>query len=317
MKTTLSFIPITDFKTCQGQSLGLTLSYEVFGRPLHSAPVVLITHALTGNSSLAGETGWWKSLVYAQGPIDLNQFTVICFNVPGNGYDGLLFEAPNSLTLCDVAGLFLQGLSRLGIHKLRALIGGSIGGSIGWEMLALAPDLAELFIPIACDYKTTDWLFSQCLIQDYLLSHPEKPLEKARAHAMLCYRTPESLNQRFKGAQSATRPVRASQEWLEFHGNSLNERFSLKAYRLMNHLLATMSVPIDRILIIEAKIHLIGINSDLFFPAKELSTCRDFLEANQKQVAYSEIDSIHGHDAFLIEYDQLSTILIPLLYETK
>lgn len=309
MKPTFSFITITDFKTSLGESISLTLSYEVFGKPLAEAPVVLINHALTGNSTVAGEKGWWNKVVYEGGSIDLDRYSVLCFNLPGNGYDGIDQVLPVELALSDIAALFLEALSKLKVSHLRALIGGSIGGSLGWEILSQSPKLTDLFLPIACDYKTTDWLFSQCLIQKYLLSHPEYPLQKARAHAMLCYRTPESLNSRFQREVSSESGKRRSHEWLDFHGDKLNERFSLKAYRLVNHLLTTINVQEKSLLQIEAKIHLIGIDSDLFFPAKESKDCYELLLANQKQTDYSEIQSVHGHDAFLIEYTQLNTII--------
>ena len=309
MESTLSYITITDFRTSLGERLSLTLSYEVFGRPLGEAPVVLITHALTGNSAVAGEKGWWNKVVSKGGAIDLDRYTALCFNMPGNGYDKIEESLPLKILLADIAGLFLAALSILKITHLRALIGGSIGGSLGWEMLAKSPKLTEIFIPIACDYRTTDWLFSQCLIQKYLLSHPIEPLQKARAHAMLCYRTPESLNARFQGEIASNSGVRRSQEWIEFHGKKLNERFSLRAYRFMNHLLTTINVKKESLREIEAKIYFIAIDSDLFFPGKEMKDCYELLHANQKEVDYFEIKSVHGHDAFLIEYPQLNTLI--------
>ena len=309
MKSTLSFITLTDFKTSLGERISLTLSYEVFGRSLADAPVVLINHALTGNSTLAGEMGWWNKVVHRGGPIDLDLYSVLCFNIPGNGYDEMDESSSFELTLSDIAGAFLEALSKLKIAHLRALIGGSIGGSLGWEILAQSPKLTDLFVPIACDYKTTDWLFSQCLIQKYLLSHPEYPLQKARAHAMLCYRTPESINARFQNRVSSESGARACQEWLEFHGNRLNERFSLNAYRMMNHLLTTINVKNEAILQIEAKINLIAVDSDLFFPSKESRDCYNLLMANQREAEYHEIESVYGHDAFLIEYTQLNTLI--------
>ena len=63
---------------------------------------------------------------------------------------------------------------------------------------------------------------------------------------------------------------------------------------------------------INAEIHLVSVDSDLFYPAFEIKNTYDFLQHKNKNVHYHEIKSIHGHDAFLMEYEQLNTILTPL-----
>lgn len=60
----------------------------------------------------------------------------------------------------------------LNINELYAIIGGSLGGGIGWEMLGLNNTLAQNFIPVATDWKTSDWLYAQCLVQDFYLHNP-------------------------------------------------------------------------------------------------------------------------------------------------
>jgi homoserine O-acetyltransferase len=261
---------------------------------------------------VAGENGWWKSLVGEGKVIDTNQFTIICFNIPGNGFDGFFIDNYEDFTVQDIASIFLQGLKNLKIKKLFALVGGSIGGSIGWEMLGLDNNLAEKFIPIATDFKTSDWLHSQCLVQKFLLESEEKPLEKARVHAMLCYRTPESLNSRFNREIDSEKQILKSHDWLNFHGKRLNERFSLKAYQLVNHLLMNINGEETELENINAEIHLVAVDSDLFYPAFEIKNTYQFLQNKNKNVQYHEINSIHGHDAFLMEYEQLNTILKPI-----
>lgn len=305
----LQNLTLKNFKTQSGFVSDISVSYEVFGQPLHTAPIILVNHALTGNSSVAGENGWWKTLVGDDKIIDTNKFTVLCFNVPGNGYDGNFIENYKDFQAADIAKIFLLALRKLQVSKLHTLMGGSVGGAIGWEMLAFQNDLVENFIPVATDYKTTDWLHSQCLVQEFLLNHPEEPLQKARIHAMLCYRTPESLNQRFNRDLNIEKQILKSHDWLNYHGKSLNERFSLKAYRLMNHLLMTIDADVEKIKKIQANIHLIAVDSDLFFPDFEIKNCFEILKIADRNVYYHEIKSIHGHDAFLMEYEQLNQIL--------
>lgn len=312
MENQLRHTNIHNFETQNGKVLDIPLSYQLFGIELYSAPVILINHALTGNSEVAGENGWWKSLVGEGKVIDTNRFTVICFNIPGNGFDGFFLDNYEDFTAKDIAAIFVEGLKILKIEKLFALVGGSVGGSIGWQMLTLNNDLAEKFIPIATDFKTSDWLHSQCLVQKYLLESDEKPLEKARVHAMLCYRTPESLNSRFKREIDTEKQILKSHDWLNFHGNRLNKRFSLKAYKLVNHLLMNINGKENELENINATIHLVAVDSDLFYPAFEIKNTYEFLKHKNKNVHYHEINSIHGHDAFLMEYEQLNNILTPL-----
>ncbi|MDQ0476974.1 alpha/beta fold hydrolase [Chryseobacterium sp. MDT2-18] len=315
MKNSLQHLKLKNHHLVSGKILDIDLSYQLYGKDLHAAPIILVNHALTGNSNVAGENGWWNSLIGEHKIIDTNTFSVICFNIPGNGFDGNLIENEQDFAPKDIAAIFLKGLSFLNISRLHTLIGGSLGGAIGWEMLALKPDLAESFIPVACDYKTSDWLHAQCLVQQFLLNQNDQPLQKARIHAMLCYRTPASLNERFKNEIHPEKQILKSHDWLSFHGEKLNERFSLNAYRLMNHLLMTINTDQKKLKKIKANIHLIAVDSDLFFPAFDMQKCYQFLLESKSNTFYHEIKSIHGHDAFLMEYDQLNQILNTIIHE--
>lgn len=312
METELKHINFS-YQTHSGEEYHIPLSYQLFGKELFSAPVILVNHSLTGNSDVAGEKGWWKKLIGDNQVIDTNQYTVLCFNIPGNGYDDFFIEEYEDFTVSDIANIFLKGLGILNIKKLYAIIGGSLGGGIGWEMLIKKPELAEIFIPVACDYKTHDWLHAQCLVQKFLLHQNDKPLQKARIHAMLCYRTPESLNDRFRNKYNPEKQRLESEDWLIYHGNALNERFSLPSYRLMNQLLMNINAEESQLQQVEAQIHLIAVDTDLFFPASEIRMCFEKLKENKKEVFYHEIRSIHGHDAFLMEYEQLNMIIKNIL----
>lgn len=312
MKAELRHINFS-YHTNSGREYNILLSYQLFGKELFSAPVILVNHALTGNSDVAGEKGWWKKLIGKKQIIDTDQYTVLCFNIPGNGYDDFFIEDYEYFTASDIANIFLQGLEILNIKSLHTIIGGSLGGGVGWEMLVKNPALAEIFIPIACDFKTHDWLHAQCLVQKFLLNHKEEPLQKARIHAMLCYRTPESLNGRFQNRYNHEKERLESEDWLIYHGNALNERFSLPSCRLMNQLLMTIDADESELKRIKAQIHLIAVDTDLFFPASEIRMCFEKLKKDKENVFYHEIKSIHGHDAFLMEYEQLNTIIKNIL----
>lgn len=312
MKSELKHINFS-YQTNSGKEYDIPLSYQIFGQDLFSSPIVLVNHALTGNSNVSGERGWWKQLIGENQVIDTQKYTVLCFNIPGNGFDDFLIDDYEDFKPSDMANIFLRGLEILNIKSLHAIIGGSLGGGIGWGMLVKQPNLAEIFIPIACDFKTHDWLHAQCLVQKFLLNQDEEPLQKARIHAMLCYRTPESLNDRFQNKYNHEKQRLESEDWLIYHGNALNERFSLKSYKLMNHLLMNINVKEDHLEKIQARMHMISVDTDLFFPASEIRMCFQKLKEKKENVFYHEITSIHGHDAFLMEYEQLNTIIKNIL----
>jgi len=306
-KKDLQIVEIENFTTVSGEVYDVPLSYEIFGCDLGYAPVVLVNHAFTGNSSVSGESGWWGDIVGKQKVIDTNIYTILAFNIPGNSYDGFFIENSDDFTAKDIAKLFILGLEKIGIEKLFAIIGGSLGGCIGWEMLGINKDLSQNFIPIASDWKTSDWLYSQCIVQNFLLNHSEEPLKKARIHAMLTYRTPKSINDRFEGNISEEGEIRLSASWLNFHGNRLSERFTLSAYKMMNRLLSTVNTAdIEQI---NANIFIVSIDTDILFSADEDRKTYGKLLKEKKNVNHFIINSSHGHDAFLIEYEQLNKIL--------
>lgn len=311
-------LKIKEYTTQSGLCLkNLPLTYQVFGRELGSAPIVLVTHALTGNSNVCGENGWWKALIGPENCINTNKYTILSFNIPGNGYDGYLIKNYEVITNYDVANWFINGLEQLKISSVFAGIGGSLGGSILWQMAVLKPALFQKLIPIATDWKATDWVIAQCRVQKQLLNNSENPVHDARIHAMTFYRTPQSLKQKFNRSLNEIAPLYNVESWLLHHGNTLQNRFHLQAYKLMNHLLMTGGLQSEDEFLqlastIEGDIHLVGIDSDGFYLNEEIKQTYSLLKTKKNKVHFSEINSIHGHDAFLIEYEQLAEILNPI-----
>ncbi|WP_158961709.1 alpha/beta fold hydrolase [Myroides fluvii] len=317
----LHTIQITDYLFPDQTVQTLYLNYEIFGQPLHQAPIVLVNHALTGNSTVTGEQGWWKELIGYNQAIDLNRYTVLAFNIPGNGYankEEQLFPAYTSFTTALVADVFWKGLDFLRIPQLYAIIGGSLGGSIAWEMALQRPQAIQHLIPIATNLQASDWLIGQVAVQEAILNHSSQPLEDARKHAMLLYRTPESINQKFTRVHPTIGDTPPIESWLTYHGQALKKRFQLAAYRLMNHLLKTIGREITEEQLrhfagnTTATITVVAVNSDNMFTQKEQRETYCKLYAYGANINYKEIQSIHGHDAFLMEYEQLQTALQPL-----
>lgn len=314
-------ISLRDFRFSPGVKTDINFTYSVFGCPLHSAPIVLVNHALTGNSRVAGERGWWNRLIGPGKTVDTEIYTVLAFNIPGNGFsenEDWIFENYKSLSTRSIANLFWKALDSLRVRELFAVIGGSLGGAISWEMAFLQPDRISHVIPIAVSLRASDWLIANTFIQENILKHSLQPVEDARKHAMLMYRTPGSFRKRFQGRFREEEKVYEVESWLNYHGRVLEERFTARSYLVMNHLLKTVGSELELIDIVrfskskDTEIHLIGVDSDLLFTKAELLQAYRLIKRYHENTEYLEIKSPHGHDAFLMEYEQLKKLLKPI-----
>lgn len=293
------------------------IHFQIFGKPLHQAPIILVNHALTGNSNVAGIDGWWQELIGENKTINLKNYTVIAINIPGNGYNqSEVFENYQDFTTKMIAELFWNTLDHLQVKELFAVIGGSLGGSIGWEMAFLRHHAIQNLIPIACSIKSSDWLIGNVKVQERILLNSRQPVEDARMHAMLLYRTPLSLYEKFKTQRKDNQYL--IENWLEYHGKTLNKRFQHSSYLLMNHLLKTIGTEITEKEIEDfaknstTKIHSIAIDTDYMFTKEEQFETYQKLKKLKAVIQFHEIKSVHGHDAFLIEYPQLSQLIKPI-----
>lgn len=315
MEEELKHILLENFETVSGSKIKkIQISYQVFGKELGSAPVILVNHALTGNSLVSGINGWWSEIIGLEKPIDTSKYSVLCFNIPGNGFNENNFDFNLDLNLGDIALLFVKAIDQLNLSKLHAIIGGSIGGCLTWEMIALKNDLASIIIPVAADWKATDWLIANTFLQERILKNSRDPVSDARIHAMTFYRSPKSLNTRFTRTKNLDKNMYNVESWLIHHGEKLRQRFSLKSYLFMNKLLSSTDITrdgesfINKISKIKSSIHLISVDSDIFFLPNEDHETYLIAKKNNLDITNHIIKSIHGHDAFLIETKQISDI---------
>lgn len=314
---------VTDFITGKGLLLEEVAMTYTDTAPQSDLPVVISVHALTGNSIVTGNDGWWKQLIGPGQAIDTDRYRIISFDIPGNGHGGdqNLLNDYQQFDPGDVASLFKLVIDGLGIEGIFAGIGGSLGGSILWEMAPLLGARLQYLIPIACDWESSDWLIGITHVQDDLLHSQDRPLEKAREMAMLFYRSSPSLTEKFHRSKVDHRDEYNVASWLHYHGEKLAGRFELQAYKTMNYLLGRIEFDrydVDRsqtIQKIKAKVIQIGISSDLLFPVYRIQEIHEALLKHQKESTLMIIDSPHGHDAFLIEYAQMSRMLQPVFNE--
>jgi len=152
----LHYINISNYAINNGKTVDIKLSYQLFGKALYTAPIVLVNHALTGNSNVTGKDGWWNNLIGDDKCIDTNCYTILAFNIPGNGFDTTeenLIHNYKDFTARHIAEIFSEGLKQLEIDSLFSVIGGSVGGGIAWELAASYS---------RCDFKPFKSTISRC-----------------------------------------------------------------------------------------------------------------------------------------------------------
>lgn len=302
---------IHDYTTVKGVPFKqLDITFQVWGKKLHTAPILLIFHALTGNSDICSpEKGWLRQVVGHGEAIDLDKYTVIAPNILGNGYDGTYIDSYRDFVAKDIAILTHKCLNIHGINKVESVLGASLGGGLAWELATYDPTFCNSVVSIASDWQSSDWLKGVCGVQEQILLHSAKPINDARQMAMLFYRAPESMDSRF-GHRLQEPELYEVNSWLQHHGRKLESRFDLRSYLMMNHLLLTIDSSLDPTELTGIKVIQIAISSDHLFTASRNIKTQNLLNKHGIDNYYYEIQSQDGHDAFLIEHEQLSNFLL-------
>jgi homoserine O-acetyltransferase len=315
-----------------GESLPeFELFYTTYGQMNASrSNVVWVIHALTGDSNV---TDWWNGLIGEDKFFDPSTHFVICANLIGSCYGSTnplsvnpvsgkpyYYDFPQ-LTTRDQANALERLRTHLGITQINTLIGGSLGGQVGLEWAIILGGKLSNAIILASTAKSSPWVIgfnetqrmaieSDCTWGNEDESAGKKGLETARAIAMLSYRHPEDISRKQKETDSKLDNFKAS-SYLRYQGRKLSNRFNALSYWTLSktmdsHDLSRKRESLESALQeIEANVLTVGVDSDLLFLASE----SQFISKNVKRGTYKEIHSIAGHDAFLIEFEQLTYIL--------
>jgi homoserine O-acetyltransferase len=287
----------------------------------------------------AGKPGWWDPLIGPDKVFDTNKFFVICPNFIGScygstgplsSYEGKKYGAEFPvITVRDMVRVQKKLLDFLGVSKLKTISGGSLGGMQVLEWLVLYPHLVDTAIPIATSTAHSPWAVSlnqaarEAIRADGQFNNgnyreqPYKGLALARRIAMISYRSFDSFGSRFGRERVKTNnsyDVKNKfqiESYLDHHGDKILERFDANTYITITYAMDYHDISRDRgdmlevLNSIKQPVLSLGISTDVLYPAKEQQEYIQHLENGH----YSEIQSLHGHDAFLIEFDQLTTII--------
>lgn len=292
------------------------ISFQLTDALNSTKPVIVILHALTGNSSVCGDNGWWKEIVGNKKTIDTNKFNILSIDTLGNGYATQSHTKINTIEnirIGDIAKINLWLIEELKLTNIYALIGGSLGGALAWEMWRLNPNYFDKLFCIAVCPLQDQWIKAITFLQQNLMLNNETGFEQARMWSMLFYRNALGIHKKFDQNNKQIN------DWLLHHGQSLSSRFNIKSYMIMNHLLGAIGSQIkeeDLINVVKestTEIICISISSDwLFHPTHQKNLIKK-LKKEKANIIHHSLVSEHGHDAFLIEFKKLEKIITPYL----
>ena len=356
------FGPLPSFKTSSGRELAnAKLAFETWGQLNEAGDnAILVLHALTGDSHATGPAskqhpteGWWNGIIGPGLAIDTNRFYVVAPNMLGGcqGSTGPATLDKNGreygprfpyLTIRDQVQALKHFTDAISIKQWHSIIGGSMGGMHTMEFAIMFPDLVDRVAIIAAppiatadqialnsvqvEAIKTDPAFADGDYYDAKAGFgPHRGLALARRMALLNYRSPHELNERFERTwQSGKSPLGdggrfAVESYLDFHGNKFTRRFDANSYITLVNAMNSHDVGRDRggvesaLKSIQAKALVVGISTDRLFPLSGQQLIAEHIGGELIGGKLHVIDSEFGHDGFLIEMDIVGPLLEQLL----
>jgi homoserine O-acetyltransferase len=344
-----------------GELPSIRVAYETFGTlNATKSNAILVLHALTGDSHLVGDSGpghptagWWGGIVGVGKPIDTDKWFVVAPNMLGGcqGTTGPASLAPNGrewaagfpfLTIRDQVAAQVAFSNAIGINRWAAIVGGSMGGMQALEWAVGHPDrLDRVGILATPELSSADQIALNSVQVDAISLDPRfaggeyygaadgegpyRGLALARRMALLNYRSPSELNDRFERSwQSGISPLGnggryAVESYLDFHGNKFTRRFDANSYITLVNAMNSHDIGRDRggvaaaLSRVSAKALVLGIDTDRLFPVNHQHLIARMLSETIDGGAAVEITSPFGHDGFLIEDEAVGAHLARLL----
>jgi homoserine O-acetyltransferase len=325
----LESIGLGPFELADGSVLpGLTVAYRHDGPAPGTAPQVLVIHALTGSADAAGD--WWEPLIGPGRALDTERIGVVAANLLGGRYGTTgptsidpRTGRPYGATFPDVstrdqARAQWRLLDALGVARLELVVGGSLGGMVALEVALERPRAVHTVMPIAAPAATGPMAVAWNHLQIELIDRlGVDGMALARELAMTTYRSEADFDERFARSFGPDgRPSIVS--YLDYQGRKLIDRFDPATYRTLagamdRHDIAaswgSLGEAVARLAAGGTRVVGVGIQDDILYGPRQVRALVKAARAAKAEASYREIRSTKGHDAFLVEWDQLTVIL--------
>ena len=344
-----------------GKSLeSVRIAYETYGTlNADASNAILICHALTGDQHVAsphpktGKPGWWLRMVGPGKPIDTSRFFVICANVLGScmGTTGPASTGPDGhpwgmnfpvITIRDMVRAEVALLDALGIEKLHAVVGGSMGGMQALSLAANFPDRTSAALVIAATARHTAQNIAfhevgrQAIMADPQWREgayygagkgPDKGLAVARMAAHITYLSEEGMHEKFgRNLQDRTEKTFGFdadfqvESYLRHQGLSFTDRFDANSYLYITRAMDYFDLAeehggrlADAFAASDARFCLVSFDTDWLYPTAESRTIAHALNAAGCPVSFMELSAPYGHDSFLLEVPALDRVIAGFL----
>jgi homoserine O-acetyltransferase len=329
-------LALPPLRAADGRTLsGLRLRYRVAGNvpAAREQGWILVFHALTGSADVEQ---WWGPLVGPGKPLDTSRHAILAANLLGSCYGSTSpqeWAAEHDdpfphLTPADLANAHIPLLEHLGVERIALATGGSLGGMVTLEWGRRSPVPVDRLVVFAAPAATSAQAIAWNTVQRMAIEAdpawrdgryaagqgPVAGLAAARALAMITYRTAVEFEARF-GRTSSRTPGRFDVDhYLRRQGDKLVARFDAASYvalmRAMDlHDVGDLRAAAQATAARVERVIGVGVDSDILYAPAEVRAWTDAYRAAGADARYREIASPAGHDAFLIEWDQVEAIL--------
>jgi homoserine O-acetyltransferase len=344
--------------TC-GAAIGpVTIAYETYGRlNLDRSNAVLILHALSGDAHVAGthtendeKPGWWDFMVGPGKGIDTDRYFVICSNILGScmGTTGPASIDPATgkpyalrfpmVTIGDMVAAQKALMDDLGITRLHAVVGGSVGGMQALEWSVRYPEMVESAVLLATTtrHSALAIAFNEVARQSIMVDphwnngdyydgqKPDMGLAVARMIGHITYLSDESM--RLKFGRRLQNKVDFSfnfdadfqvESYLRYQGRKFVDRFDANAFLYITRAADYFDLQqhygngsaVAAFANARSRFLVVSFTSDWLYPTYQSRAMVKAMKKNGLDVSFCEIEAKWGHDAFLLPSERLSGIM--------
>jgi homoserine O-acetyltransferase/O-succinyltransferase len=355
--------PDDPFVLESGASLGpVTIAYETCGTlNRDKSNAVFVFHALSGDSHVAGyykaddaKPGWWDIMVGPGKGIDTDKYFVICANILGScmGSTGPSSINPDTqkeyatdfpmITIGDMVRSQKALVDHLGIKRLLAVVGGSVGGMQVLEWCVRYPDMVAAGVPLAstCRHSALAIAFNEVARQSimadpnwcsghyYGKTKPGLGLAIARMIGHITYLSDESMRLKFGRRLQNKSDLRFGfgtefqiESYLQYQGNKFIERFDANSFLYITKAADYFDLArehgkgslVNAFSSCRARFLVVSYTSDWLYPTYQSKEMVTAMKKNNLDVSFCEIEAQWGHDAFLLPNDKLNNLMTGFL----
>jgi homoserine O-acetyltransferase len=339
-----------------GSLLSPTIAYETWGKLNHTRDnAILIFTGMSPSAHAASSTedptpGWWEDIIGPGLSIDTRRYFVICVNSLGScfGSTGPASIDPRTgdiyrlkfpvLSLEDVARGGFEVLKHLGVNRLKATLGPSMGGMTALAFEILFPGLSEGFVSMSSGPRSLPFSIALRSLQREIIrkdpawmgghyprdAQPLVGMRLARKLGMITYRSAEEWRLRFGRERSASTDASGDpfgqvfevETYLEHHAQKFTGQFDANCYLYLSRASdlfditehgSSVDAALSKVRVSRALI--IGVKTDFLFPIYQQRELAEGLEGPGREVTFAELDSLQGHDSFLVDMDRYRPLL--------